>query len=50
MRLGRFGVAVLLLMMLLPVMALGEGADMHQLGADAANYAMTIVLNLRLDT
>jgi formylmethanofuran dehydrogenase subunit E-like metal-binding protein len=36
----KLAVTVLLLMTLVPGMSLGEGADMYQLGADAANYAM----------
>jgi formylmethanofuran dehydrogenase subunit E-like metal-binding protein len=36
----RFGVVILLMMALLPKMALGDEADMYQLGTDAANYAM----------
>ena len=34
-------VAVLLLISLVPGMAIGDGADMYQLGADATTYAMT---------
>jgi len=37
----RFAAAVLLLVALLPGMALGDDADMRQLGEDAANYAMS---------
>jgi formylmethanofuran dehydrogenase subunit E-like metal-binding protein len=36
----KLAVMVLLLMSLVPGMAMGEGADMYQLGADAANYAV----------
>ena len=41
MRINRFAVTVLLLMFLVPGLALGDGVDMYQLGADATNYAMT---------
>ncbi len=41
MKIDRFAVTILLLMALVPGMALGDGADMYQLGADAANRAMT---------
>jgi len=40
-KIDRFAVTILLLMALVPGMALGDGADMYQLGADAADYAMT---------
>jgi formylmethanofuran dehydrogenase subunit E-like metal-binding protein len=39
-KMDRFAATILLLMVLVPGMALGDGADMYQLGADAANYAM----------
>ncbi len=40
MKIDRFAATILLLMVLVPGMALGDGAEMYQLGADAANYAM----------
>lgn len=40
MKIDKFAVMVLLLMFLVPGLALGDGADMYQLGANATDYAM----------
>ena len=41
MKIDRFIATMLLLLALVPGMALGDGVDMYQLGADATTYAMT---------